>query len=188
MNTMVMDKTADKSRIGRMSDVEAQMRRDLAACYRLVALYGWDDMLATHISARLPKDDGKECFLINPLGLMFDEITASSLIKVGMDGEILQETPYEVNRAGYVIHSGVLAARPDVACAIHLHSLDGVAVSATEGGLLPLNQTAMTIAGHIAYHEFEGVASNEDERARLGADLGNKPLMLLRNHGTLSVA
>ena len=103
-------------------------------------------MLATHISARLPREDGEECFLINPLGLMFDEITASSLIKVSMDGEILQETPYQVNRAGYVIHSAVLAARSDVNCAIHLHSLDGVAVSATEAGLLPLNQTAMTVA------------------------------------------
>lgn len=186
--SMTLAKTRDRLFSSRISEEEARLRRDLAACYRLVALYGWDDMLATHISARLPKEDGRECFLINPLGLMFDEITASSLIKVAMDGEVLQESPYEVNRAGYVIHSGVLAARPDVTCAIHLHSLDGVAVSATEGGLLPLNQTAMTIAGHIAYHEFEGVASNEDERARLGADLGNKPLMLLRNHGTLSVA
>ena len=186
--SMTLEKTRDRLFSSRISEEEARIRRDLAACYRLVALYGWEDMLATHISARLPKDDGKECFLINPLGLMFDEVTASSLIKVAMDGEILQETPYQVNRAGYVIHSGVLGARPDVGCAIHLHSLDGVAVSATEAGLLPLNQTAMTIASHIAYHEFEGVASNEEERERLGADLGNKPLMLLRNHGTLSVA
>jgi ribulose-5-phosphate 4-epimerase/fuculose-1-phosphate aldolase len=185
---MMLGKTPDRSFSGRISPEEARIRRDLAACYRLVALYGWDDMLATHISARLPPEDGEECFLINPLGLMFEEITASSLIKVNMDGEILQHTPYKVNRAGHVIHSAVLAARSDIACAIHLHSLDGVAVSATEAGLLPLNQTAMTIAGHIAFHEFEGVANNEEERERLGADLGNKPLMLLRNHGTLSVA
>ena len=186
--SMMLRKTQDRLFSGRISPEEARIRRDLAACYRLVALYGWEDMLATHISARLPQDDGEECFLINPLGLLFEEVTASSLIKVNMDGEILQETPYEVNRAGYVIHSAVLAARPDINCAIHLHSLDGVAVSATEAGLLPLNQTAMTIASHIAFHEFEGVANNEEERERMGADLGNKPLMLLRNHGTLSVA
>lgn len=185
---MTLGRTRDRVFAGRISEEEARIRRDLAACYRLVALYGWEDMLATHISARLPKEAGKECFLINPLGLMFDEITASSLIKVNMDGEILQETPYQVNRAGFVIHSAVQAARPDITCAIHLHSLDGVAVSATEEGLLPLNQTAMTIAGHIAFHEFEGVANNEEERERLAADLGNKPLMLLRNHGTLAVA
>jgi len=188
MNTMLRN-TNERLLSARMSEEEARTRRDLAACYRLVALYGWEDMLATHISARLPQQDGRDCFLINPLGLMFEEITASSLIKVAMDdGEILQETPYEVNRAGYVIHSAVLAARPDIHCAIHLHSLDGVAVSATEEGLLPLNQTAMTIAGHVAFHEFEGVANNEEERERLAADLGHKPLMLLRNHGTLSVA
>lgn len=187
MNTMVMDKTADKARIGKMSDAEAQMRRDLAACYRLVALYGWDDMLATHISARLPDEDGKECFLLNPVGLMFEEITASSLVKVNMDGEIISDTPYKVNRAGFVIHSAVHAARHDAGCVIHLHSLDGVAVSAMEDGILPLNQSAITIAPHVAFHEYEGVATNEDERARLAADLGNKPLMLLRNHGTLAV-
>jgi ribulose-5-phosphate 4-epimerase/fuculose-1-phosphate aldolase len=187
MNTMVMDKTADKSRIGKMSDVEAKMRRDLAACYRLVALYGWDDMLATHISARLPDEDGKECFLLNPVGLMFEEITASSLVKVNMDGEIISDTPYKVNRAGFVIHSAVHAARHDAGCVIHLHSKDGVAVSAMEDGILPLNQGAITIGSQIAFHEYEGVATNEDERARLAADLGNKPLMLLRNHGTLAV-
>jgi ribulose-5-phosphate 4-epimerase/fuculose-1-phosphate aldolase len=186
--SMTLEKTRDRLFSSRISEEEARIRRDLAACYRLVALYGWEDMLATHISARLPREDGKECFLINPLGLMFDEITASSLIKVNMDGDVLQETPYQVNRAGFVIHSAVQAARPDITCAIHLHSLDGVAVSATEEGLLPLNQTAMTVASHIAFHEFEGVADNEEERERLGADLGNKPLMLLRNHGTLAVA
>src|SRR5579862_2289072 len=185
--SMTLEKTRDRLFSSRISEEEARVRRDLAACYRLVALYGWEDMLATHISARLPQEDGKECFLINPLGLLFDEITASSLIKVAMDGEVLQESPYEVNRAGYVIHGGVLAARPDVNCAIHLHSLDGVAVSATEEGLLPLNQTAMIVASHVAFHEYEGVAENEEERERLAAHLGNKPLMLLRNHGTLSV-
>jgi ribulose-5-phosphate 4-epimerase/fuculose-1-phosphate aldolase len=186
--SMTLEKTRDRLFSSRISEEEARIRRDLAACYRLVALYGWEDMLATHISARLPREDGKECFLINPLGLLFDEITASSLIKINMDGEVLQDTPYQVNRAGFVIHSAVQAARPDITCAIHLHSLDGVAVSATEEGLLPLNQTAMTVAGHVAFHEFEGVANNEEERERLGADLGNKPLMLLRNHGTLAVA
>ena len=170
-----------------VSAEEWQLRCDLAACYRLVAMYGWDDMLATHISARLPDEDGKECFLLNPLGLMFEEITASSLVKTNMDGEIISDTPYKVNRAGFVIHSAVHAARHDAGCVVHLHSLDGVAVSATEDGILPLNQSAITIGSHVAFHEYEGVATNEDERVRLANDLGNKPLMLLRNHGTLAV-
>src|ERR1700761_1366834 len=146
--SMTLAKTRDRLFSSRISEEEARLRRDLAACYRLVALYGWDDMLATHISARLPDEDGKECFLLNPLGLMFEEITASSLVKINMDGEIISDTPYKVNRAGFVIHSAVHAARHDAGCVIHLHSKDGVAVSALEEGLLPLNQGSMTIAGH----------------------------------------
>jgi len=184
--SMVMEKTADRSRFKGISAEEARIRRDLAACDRLIALYGWDDIVATHVSARLPDEDGKACFLINPFGLTFEEITASSLIKVAMDGEILQDTPYSVNRAGYVVHSAVLGARPDVGCVIHLHSVDGVAVSATERGLLPLNQAAMTIADHVAFHEYEGFATEDEERARIIADLGDKPLMFLRNHGTIA--
>jgi ribulose-5-phosphate 4-epimerase/fuculose-1-phosphate aldolase len=184
---MVLDKVADRQRLTGISDHEARLRRDLAAAYRLVALYGWDDMIATHLSARIHSDDGEEAFLINPFGLMFDEITASSLVKVNMDGEILQDSPYQVNKAGFVIHSAVHAARPDAQSVMHLHSRDGVAVSATEDGILPLNQTSIALCRKIAFHEFEGVATREDERERLAKDLGTKPLMLLRNHGTLSV-
>lgn len=180
-------KAADRSHFKAMSPEEARLRRDLAACYRLVAYYGWDDMIGTHISARLPDENGKECFLINPFGMMFDEITASSLIKVDVEGEVLQDSPYMVNRAGFVIHSAVHMARPDAGCVMHLHSRDGVAVSTLQEGLLPLNQGAMFLANHIAFHEYEGVALDEGERQRLAADLGNKPLMLLRNHGTLAV-
>ena len=186
--SLMMDKTADRSRFQAISEQEMQTRRDLAACYRLVAMYGWDDLLATHISARLPDEDGRECFLINPVGLMFEEITASSLVKINIDGEILQETPYTINRAGFVIHSAVHAARADARCVIHLHTLDGVAVSAMEDGLLPLNQSAIAISRLIAFHDYEGIATNEQERERLVADLGDKPLMLLRNHGTLAAA
>jgi ribulose-5-phosphate 4-epimerase/fuculose-1-phosphate aldolase len=169
-----------------MTEEERATRRDLAACYRLVALYGWDDLLATHISARICGPDG-DTFLINPFGLMFEEITASSLVKVNLAGDLLQDTPYPVNRAGFVIHSAVHGARHDAGCVIHLHTRDGVAVSALSQGLLPLNQTAMIVAPHIAFHEYEGVATDEEERARLAADLGDRRRMLLRNHGTLSV-
>jgi len=164
---------------------EARIRRDLAAAYRLVALHGWDDLVATHISARLPGEE--EAFLINPFGVLFEEITASSLVKINAKGEILSPTPHPINQAGFVIHSAVHMGRPDAGCVIHLHTVDGVAVSMLEGGLLPLNQTAMLVADQVAYHEFEGVAFHEEERARLAADLGDKPLMMLRNHGTLAV-
>ena len=163
---------------------EQRIRRDLAACYRLVALFGWDDMTLTHISARLP---GKEVFLINPYGLFFEEITASSLVKIDSAGEILEPTPYRVNPAGFVIHSAIHMAREDIGCIIHLHTRDGIAVSTLEEGLLPLAQSAMVIGDEIAYHEYEGVATNIEERARLQRDLGDKNLMLLRNHGTLTV-
>ena len=158
-------------------------RRDLAAAYRLVALFGWDDHVATHISARLP--DGT--FLLNPFGLMFDEITASCLMRVDMAGNVLDPPGTPLNPAGFTIHSGILAGRPDVRCAIHLHTRDGAAVSATSEGLLPLNQTALTIYHDLAYHAFEGVATDLEERERLQADLGSKNLLILRNHGTLAV-
>lgn len=168
-----------------VSDAEMAVRRDLAACYRLVALHGWDDLVANHLTARVPGEPG--AFLINPFGMLFEEVTASSLVKINLDGEILSPTPYGINRTGFVIHSAVHEARPDAACVIHLHSRDGVAVSMTEGGLLPLNQTAMMIADDIAFHDYEGVALDVAERARLAADLGDKHLMLLRNHGILAV-
>ena len=164
---------------------EARIRRDLAACYRLVAHFGWDDLIATHISARLPGPG--ERFLINPYGMMFDEITASSLVKIDAEGQILAPTPHMVNPAGFVIHSAVHMAREDAGCVIHLHTRDGVAISMIEDGLLPLNQTAMVVANDIAFHEYEGVAVEMDERERLQADLGDKHLMLLRNHGTLAL-
>ena len=164
---------------------ETRIRRDLAGLYRLMALFGWDDLTATHISARLP--GAKDAFLINPYGLLFEEITASSLVKIDADGEILEPTSYGVNAAGFVIHSTVHMARPDAGCVVHLHTTDGMAVSALEEGLLPLNQTAMIVSGDVAFHEYEGVANDVDERARLQADLGAKNAMILRNHGTLAL-
>ncbi|TAL02748.1 MAG: class II aldolase/adducin family protein [Rhodospirillaceae bacterium] len=165
--------------------VEAAIRRDLAACYRLVAHFGWDDLLANHISARLPGPE--DAFLINPFGILFEEVTASSLIKIDMDGRMLEPCDYKVNPAGFVIHSAIHQARPEVGCVIHLHSKDGVAVSSTAAGVLPLNQTAMLFYQDLAFHEFEGIATSLDERARLQVDLGNHNYMLLRNHGTLTV-
>ena len=162
---------------------EAQLRRELAAAYRLVARFGWDDHVATHLSARLP--DGT--FLLNPFGVMFDRITASSLIRIDMAGNVVSPPGGSLNIAGYTVHSGVLMGRPDVVSAMHLHSHDGVALSALPDGLLPINQTALLIYQDVAYHDFEGVVSRGDERERLGRDLGSKNLMILRNHGTLAV-
>jgi ribulose-5-phosphate 4-epimerase/fuculose-1-phosphate aldolase len=162
---------------------EALLRRDLAACYRLVALFGWDDLVATHISVRLPDDRG---FLINPFGMMFEEIRPADLINVDMEGNLLHPTKWQVNHAGFAIHSAIHASRHDARCIIHLHTDDGVAVSMLEQGLLMLNQTAMLVAGQIAFHEYEGAAAL-GERARLAADLGDKSVMFLRNHGTLAV-
>jgi ribulose-5-phosphate 4-epimerase/fuculose-1-phosphate aldolase len=184
---IVMKRHADGDGVhssGDIPKVERQVRNDLAAAYRLIAYFGWDDLIGTHLSARIP---GTEEFLINPLGLMFDEITASSLVKVNLDGEIMQDTPYSINRAGFVIHSAVHAANEALHCIIHLHTKDGVAVSATNEGVLPLNQSAMIIRPHIARHAYEGIATNEAERKRLVADLGDKRVMLLDNHGTLCV-
>ena len=168
-----------------MSVVERRLRIELAALYRIVAMYGWDDLLATHISARLPGPQHQ--FLINPLGRLFWEITASSLVKVGLDGNVLEARAVEINPAGFTIHSAVHAARPDAQCVIHLHTIAGVAVSSQVQGLLPLNQSAMLLNGRVAYHDFEGIALDLDERSRLVADLGAKNAMILRNHGTLAV-
>jgi ribulose-5-phosphate 4-epimerase/fuculose-1-phosphate aldolase len=170
---------------GSVSADEWQARVDLAATYRLVALHGWDDMVFTHISARVPGPEHH--FLINPYGLLFEEITASSLVKIDMDGNKLQDSEYPVNPAGFTIHSALHMSRPDVGCVIHLHTTDGVAVSAQEQGLLPLDQHAMMLTGDLAYHDYEGIAFDLDERERLIADMGGKNFMLLRNHGTLAV-
>ncbi len=161
---------------------------DLAATYRLVAMHGWDDMIFTHISARVPASvPGPEHhFLINPYGLLFDEITASSLVKIDMDGNKVEESEFPVNPAGFVIHSALHMARPDIGCVIHLHTTDGVAVSAQADGLLPLDQHAMMLIADLAYHDYEGIALDIDERQRLVADMGEKNFMILRNHGTLA--
>jgi ribulose-5-phosphate 4-epimerase/fuculose-1-phosphate aldolase len=167
-----------------VSAEEWQQRVDLAALYRLVASYGWDDMLFTHLSARVP---GKgHHFLLNPFGLLFEEVTASSLVKVDEHGNKVMDSPYGINPAGFTIHSAVHMARDDAHCVMHLHTDDGVAVSAQEGGLLPITQHAMQL-GEVAYHDYEGVALDHDERARIVADLGHRKCMLLRNHGTLAV-
>ena len=170
---------------GKVSAEEWQARVDLAALYRLVALYGWDDLIYTHISARIPGPEHH--FLINPYGLLFEEITASSLVKIDLDGNILQDTPYFINPAGFTIHSAIHAAREDARFVMHLHSNDGVAVAAQKEGLLPLSQHALIVLPRLAYHDYEGIALNHDERERLVADIGDKNLMLLRNHGTLAV-
>jgi len=170
---------------GKVSAEEWALRVDLAATYRLVAHYGWDDMIFTHISARVPGPEHH--FLINPYGLLFDEITASSLVKIDVNGKKVQETPFPVNPAGFTIHSALHMNRDDAHCIIHLHTTDGVAVSAQEQGLLPLDQHAMLICGDIAYHDYEGVALDLDERDRLVHDIGGKHAMILRNHGTLAL-
>ncbi|GAC1306192.1 MAG: class II aldolase/adducin family protein [Vulcanimicrobiaceae bacterium] len=167
------------------SPQEWQTRVDLAACYRLVAHFGWDDLIFTHISARVPGPEHQ--FLINPFGWLFGEITASSLVKVDLAGNVVGETASPVNPAGFTIHSAVHAAREDAACVLHLHTVAGVAVSSQAAGLLPLNQTALLVGEHVAYHEYEGVAFDLAERPRLVADLGSRNAMLLRNHGTLAL-
>jgi ribulose-5-phosphate 4-epimerase/fuculose-1-phosphate aldolase len=168
-----------------VSEAEAAIRVNLAACYRLVALYGWDDLVFTHISARIPGPEHH--FLINPYGLMFEEITASSLVKIDLKGEKVGASPYPVNPAGFTIHSAVHEVREDAGCVMHLHTPDGTAVSTSKEGLLPLNQTAQLVLPDLAYHDYEGVALDLDERPRLQRDLGGKNLMLLHNHGTLTV-
>ena len=170
---------------GKVSEAEWEARVELAALYRLAALHGWDDMIFTHISARIPGPEHQ--FLINPYGLFFGEMTASALVRVDLEGNILQETPYFINPAGFTIHSAIHAAREDAHFVMHLHTDQGVAVAAQAEGLLPLSQHALIVLPRLAYHDYEGIALNLDERERLVADLGEKTLMLLRNHGTLSV-
>lgn len=164
---------------------EWNTRVQLAACYRLVALYGWDDLVFTHISARVPGPEHH--FLINPYGMLFEEITASSLVKVDLEGKIIEESRFPVNPAGFTIHSAVHEVREDAGCVIHLHTLDGTAVASSREGLLPLNQTAQLICSALAYHDYEGVALDHAERPRLQQDLGQRDMMLLHNHGTLTV-
>jgi ribulose-5-phosphate 4-epimerase/fuculose-1-phosphate aldolase len=169
-----------------VSPEEKQTRIDLAACYRLCAFEGWDDLIYTHISATVPGEPNH--YLINPFGYQFDEITASNLVKVNTKGEIVDPNClYRVNPTGFAIHGAVHRARPDANCVMHLHNTAGIAVSAQESGLLPLSQHAMRFIYHLAYHEYEGVALSEAEGERLTLALGSHPAMLLRNHGTLTV-
>ncbi|MBZ5536371.1 MAG: class II aldolase/adducin family protein [Acidobacteriia bacterium] len=168
-----------------VSSEEWQARVDLAAAYRLVAHYGWDDLIFTHISVRVPGPEHH--FLINPYGMLFDEITASSLVKVGLDGKIVMESPYFINPAGFTIHSAVHAAREDALCVIHLHTHYGIGVSAQKDGLLPISQPSLICLTSLAYHDYEGLALDEDEKPRLVADLGTRTYMILRNHGLLTV-
>ena len=185
MTVHALKKTPVASLRAKVSPEEWQARVDLAAAYRLVALYGWDDAIYTHISARLPGPEHQ--FLINPYGMYFAEMTASSLVKIDLDGNILQETPYFINPAGFTIHSAIHAAREDAHFVMHLHTDQGVAVAAQKDGLLPLSQHALIVRTMLAYHDYEGIALNLDERERLVADIGEKKMMLLRNHGTLAV-
>ena len=168
-----------------VSPEEWQQRVDLAACYRLIALYGWDDMIFTHVSARVPGPHHH--FLINPYGFMFNEITASSLVKIDLDGNKVADSPYDINPAGFMIHSAVHAAREDAACVLHVHSVNGVAVAAQQDGVLPLSQHSIFVLASLAYHDYEGVALEEDEQPRLVRDLGHKRFLMLRNHGLLTV-
>ena len=170
---------------GKVSEAEWKVRVDLAAAYRLIAHFGWDDLVFTHLSARVPGPEHH--FLLNPYNLMFEEVTASSLVKVGMDGLPVEPTPFITNPAGFTIHSAIHMAREDAQAVIHLHTPHGQAVSAHGDGLLPLTQTAMLIRDEVAYHDYEGVAVDLEERERIVADLGDKGAMLLRNHGTLAV-
>jgi ribulose-5-phosphate 4-epimerase/fuculose-1-phosphate aldolase len=167
-----------------VSAEEWQLRVDLAACYRLVALYGWSDLVFTHISARVPGPEHH--FLINPSGLMFDEITASSLVKVDQQCNKIIDSPYPVNPAGFVIHSAVHAAREDIQCVLHTHTKAGIAVSAQKNGVLPISQQSTFVLASLAYHDYEGVAFRDDEKPRLQADMGHANFLMLRNHGLLT--
>ncbi len=168
----------------RVSAEEWELRVNLAACYRLIAMYGWDDLVFTHISARVPGPD--EHFLINAYGLLFEEMTASSLVKVDLAGNKVDDSSFDINPAGFVIHSAVHEARADVGCVLHTHTKAGVAVSAQAEGLLPISQTSLFPISTLAYHDYEGVALNDDEKPRLVADLGGNNAMILRSHGLLT--
>jgi len=170
---------------GKVSKEEWQLRVDLAACYRLVALHGWDDLVFTHITARVPGPEHH--FLINPYGMMFEEITASSLVKVDGRCRKVMDSPFPVNPAGFVIHSAVHEARHDVQCVLHVHTAAGVAVSAQQDGVLPISQQSTIVLASLGYHDYEGIALLDDEKPRLVRDLGSNAFLMLRNHGLLTV-
>ncbi len=183
MDTLALEIPSRKNQV---SAAEWQARVDLAAAYRLVALFHWDDLVFTHISVRVPGTEDQ--FLINPYGLMFDEITASSLIRIDAQGTKIDASPYEVNPAGFTIHSAVHSARHDAQCVMHIHSLNGIAVSAQKAGVLPISQQSIFVLSSLAYHAYEGVALRDDEKVRLVTDLGSdSKFMMLRNHGLLTL-
>lgn len=167
-----------------VSASEWKARQDLACAYRLFDHLGWHGMIFNHITLRVPDEDGH--FLINPFGLMYREVTASNLVKIDVDGEIVCESEHPVNRAGFVIHSAVHMSRHDAHAVMHTHTTAGVAVGAQEHGLLPLSMPAIGMQGHLAYHEYEGISLETDERERLIRDLGDKNVLILRNHGLLT--
>jgi ribulose-5-phosphate 4-epimerase/fuculose-1-phosphate aldolase len=170
---------------GKVSDEEWAVRVDLAAAYRLVSRYGWEDLVFTHISARVPGTEDQ--FLINPYGLFFDEITASSLVKIDQAGNKVEDSPFSVNAAGFIIHSAIHGARHDARCVLHTHTANGVAVACQRAGLLPISQHSLFVLNSVGYHDFEGPALDEDEKPRLVADLGDNRCLILRNHGLLTV-
>jgi ribulose-5-phosphate 4-epimerase/fuculose-1-phosphate aldolase len=180
-----MDDQASVSVKDQVSEAEWKARCDLAALYRLVRMHGWDDLFFTHLSMRVPGPD--EHFLLNPFGLLFEDVTASNIVKVDLHGNVLPPSRYGINPAGFVIHSAIHEAREDARVVMHLHTDQGVAVSAQKRGLLPISQLAMNVMKDVAYHGYEGIALEEDEKVRLVADLGEKSLMILNNHGTLTV-
>src|SRR6202165_3798451 len=182
----IAEKNSRPSVRKQVSEAEWQTRVDLAAAYRLVALYGWDDLVFTHLSARVPGPEHH--FLINPYGMMFEEITASSLVKVDIEGNIVMDTPYPINPAGFTIHGAIHAARDNAHCVLHVHSINGVAVSAQKNGVLPISQQSLLVLSSLGYHDYEGLALNEDEKPRLVRDLGDKNFLMLRNHGLLTAA
>lgn len=167
-----------------VSAEEWDVRVDLAAAYRLIALFGWDDLIFTHVTAKVP---GTETFLINPYGLMFEEITASSLVKIDLQGKKVMNSAFDINPAGFTIHSCIHAARTDAKCVLHTHSINGVAVSAQREGLLPISQFAFSVLHSLSYHSYEGLALNDEEQPRLVADLGSSNFLMLRNHGLLTI-
>ena len=168
-----------------MTQAESRTRIDLAACYRLVDLFGWSDLINTRITARIPGP--QEHFLINRFGMLYDEVTASSLIKIDRDGNDVEPSGHPVNRGGFAIPSTIHRARPEIACVIHTHTIAGCAVSMQKDGLLPINQHALQVIGDIAYHDYEGTGRSEGERTRFLADLGEKHIMVLRNHGLIVI-
>jgi ribulose-5-phosphate 4-epimerase/fuculose-1-phosphate aldolase len=179
-NRVIMPSVQDK-----VSAEEWQLRKDLAAAYRLFAMFGWDDIVFTHLSARVPGPEHH--FLINPYGWLFDEMTASGLVKVDVQGKKVMDSPYEINPAGFTIHSAVHAAREDARCVMHAHSINGIAVSAQKDGVLPISQQSLFVLASLGYHSYEGVALNEEEKPRLVRDLGKNAFLMLRNHGLLTV-